>query len=41
MAKWLPFAKAENVYFSVFISFIFFIFILSLRVPFYQNYGFG
>ncbi|MFW2742056.1 hypothetical protein ACN6QN_12985, partial [Acinetobacter baumannii] len=22
LAKWLPFAKAENVYFSVFISFI-------------------
>ncbi|RLZ09517.1 hypothetical protein EAH57_06340 [Acinetobacter sp. 2JN-4] len=26
LAKWLPFAKAENVYFAVFISFIFFIF---------------
>ncbi|MGE9816870.1 hypothetical protein ACQP6V_01550 [Acinetobacter baumannii] len=26
LAKWLPFARAENVYFSVFISFIFFIF---------------
>lgn len=26
LAKWLPFAKAENVYFSVFIGFIFFVF---------------
>lgn len=26
LAKWLPFAKAENVYFAVFVSLIFFIF---------------
>ncbi|MCH7313189.1 hypothetical protein [Acinetobacter sp. ANC 3882] len=26
LADWLPFAKAENVYFAVFLSFIFFIF---------------
>ncbi len=30
LADWLPFAKAENVYFAVFISFIFFIFYVIL-----------
>ncbi|MFV5262614.1 hypothetical protein ACMUMS_03460 [Acinetobacter courvalinii] len=31
LADWLPFAKAENVYFAVFLSFIFFIFYVVLN----------
>ncbi|WP_038344157.1 hypothetical protein [Acinetobacter sp. A47] len=30
LVDWLPFAKAENVYFAVFLSFLFFIFYVIL-----------